>query len=184
MRRQSTRATITPWTFENEYQWGDFHGDAKGMLRRGYDIHLHYANFGTRTLLIRLPGGLPDPKAAAPYLNAESVQFRKDRKGNNGTLVIDPYYEAGELDEIWDVGELFGRLVSVRAELLDGDLRPLYLAHLAARHDSCQDQETTREAPVPAGIGSLTSGQAALAEFYGISDSLIEAAAKISEKPC
>lgn len=59
MRQQSTRAEITPWEFTNEYHYGDFHGNAKEMLRRGYDMHVHYANFGIRRLLIRLPGGLP-----------------------------------------------------------------------------------------------------------------------------
>jgi hypothetical protein len=48
MRQQSTRAEITPWSFDNEYHFGDFRGDALGMLRRGYDIHLRYANFGIR----------------------------------------------------------------------------------------------------------------------------------------
>ena len=55
MRRQSSRAEITPWTFDNEYHFGDFRGKADEMLRRGYDLHLHYANFGIRRLMIRLP---------------------------------------------------------------------------------------------------------------------------------
>ena len=54
MRGQSSRAEITAWSFDNVYQFGDFHGNAREMLRRGYDIHLHYANFGIRRLLIRL----------------------------------------------------------------------------------------------------------------------------------
>jgi hypothetical protein len=67
MREQSSRAEITPWSFENEYHFGDFGGDEVEMLRRGYDLHLHYANFGIRKLMIRLPRGLPDAKAAKPY---------------------------------------------------------------------------------------------------------------------
>ena len=59
MRQQSSRAEITPWSFDNEYHFGDFRGDALTMLRRGYDMHLHYANFGIRKLLIRLPHNLP-----------------------------------------------------------------------------------------------------------------------------
>jgi hypothetical protein len=45
--------------FTNEYHYGDFHGNAEEMLRHGYDAHLHYANFGIRRLMIRLPAGLP-----------------------------------------------------------------------------------------------------------------------------
>src|SRR5713226_10457005 len=80
MRRQSTRAEITPWSFDNEYQYGDFRGDAVEMLRRGYDLHLHYANFGIRKLLIRLPNGLPDSKGAEPYFGKDALQFAKDKK--------------------------------------------------------------------------------------------------------
>jgi len=50
MNQQSTRAEITPWSFTNEYHYGDFGGNYKEMLRRGYDIYLHYASFGTRDL--------------------------------------------------------------------------------------------------------------------------------------
>ena len=52
-RKQSSRAEITRWYFENEYNYGDFHGDAEGLLRRGFDAHLHYANFGIRTIAFR-----------------------------------------------------------------------------------------------------------------------------------
>ena len=34
MRRQSTRAEITPWFFENEYHYGDFHGNARASNNR------------------------------------------------------------------------------------------------------------------------------------------------------
>ncbi len=47
MRRQSSRAKVTAWSFDNEYHYGDFRGNAPEMMRRGYDIHLHYANYGT-----------------------------------------------------------------------------------------------------------------------------------------
>src|SRR6266850_3591244 len=80
MRRQSSRAEITPWTFDNEYHYGDFHGDALTMLRRGYDIYLHYANFGTRKLLIRLPHNLPDSPGASPYFGEDGLQFLKDKQ--------------------------------------------------------------------------------------------------------
>jgi len=47
-QKQSSRAEITRWYFENEYHYGDFRGDATGLLRHGFDVHLHYANFGLR----------------------------------------------------------------------------------------------------------------------------------------
>ena len=58
MERQSSRAEITPWSFDNEYNYGDFRGNAEEMLRRGYDLHLHYANFGVRKCWSRREMGI------------------------------------------------------------------------------------------------------------------------------
>ncbi len=179
MDRQSSRAEITAWSFDNEYHYGDFHGNAQEMLRRGYDLHLHYANFGTRTLMIRLPHGLPDPQASKPYLGDE-LQFVKDKSGDAGILSIEPCYEPGALDELWDLADLVERLVPLRAEIIDGDLRPLYLAHLAIALDDNHDPEEIEEPPVPAGLGKLSAAQVALAELYGLDEHLLAAAAQNS----
>jgi hypothetical protein len=178
MRRQSSRAEITPWSFDNEYQFGDFHGDAAEMLRRGYDIHLHYANFGIRRLMIRLPHGLPDPQAAEPYLGDDALYILSDKRGPGGILCIDPFHEPGDLDDLWDIDPLLDRLLSVRAEILAGDLRPLYLAHLAVGCDGNHDPEEEKEGPVPAGLNRPTPAQRALAELYGLDDALLAAAAR------
>jgi hypothetical protein len=178
MNRQSSRAEITPWSFDNEYHFGDFRGDAVEMLRRGYDLHWHYANFGTRILMIQLPHGLPDPEAAKPYFDEEGLHFLKDKQGPGGILSIEPFHEPGDLEDIWEFDDLLQRLVHLRAEILDGDLRPLYLAHLAIACDGNHDPEETKEAPVPGGLGKLTDAQRALAELYGLDEGLIAAAAR------
>jgi len=180
MRRQSSRAEMTPWSFENEYHYGDFRGNALEMLRRGYDLHLHYANFGVRKLLIRLSQGLPDPTSFQPYTVKDSLEFLKDKQGPGGCLSIEPYYEPGDLEELWEFDTLLDRLVPLRAEILDGDLRPLFLAHLAVIRDCNHGPDEMVEAPVPAGLGDLSKAQCALAELYGLSEALIAAAAQES----
>jgi hypothetical protein len=183
MRQQSSRAEITPWTFDNEYHYGDFHGDVLDMLRRGYDIHLHYANFGIRKLLIRLPHNLPDTPGASPYFARDGLEFLKDKEGQGGILSISPSHEPGDQDELWNASEIPDRLVPLRAEILEGDLRPLYLAHLAMMSDAEHDPEETTEGPVPAGLGNPTAAQRALAELFGLSDALIAAAAEGNPEP-
>jgi len=180
MRQQSSRAEITPWSFDNEYQYGDFHGNAVEMLRRGYDFHFHYANFGVRKLMIRLPNGLPDAKAAEPYFEKGSLHFLKDKQGRGGILCIEPFFEAGELDDLWELDHFLDRLLPLREEILDGDLRPIYLARLAVACDSNHDPDEGKEAPVPAGLDQLTDAQDALAKLYGLSEALIAAAARNS----
>ncbi|MGD9646263.1 MAG: hypothetical protein AB7U73_11170 [Pirellulales bacterium] len=177
MHKQSTRAEITPWSFKNEYHYSDFRGNALEMLRRGYDVHLHYANFGIRKLMLRLPAGLPDARGAKPYVDGEFLQLHADKRGDGATLEIDPGYEPGDLDDLWDLDNWLARLLGIRAELIEGDLRPLYLMRLAIERGNF-GESAADEPPVPAGLGRLTSSQAALAEFYGLEPALLAAAAQ------
>ena len=176
MRRQSTRADISAWQFTNEYHFGDFSGDAAEMLRRGYDVHLHYANFGVRKLMMRLPQGLPcDKRTFVSYAVEDSLTWEPDKRGRGGILTIYPEADAGTYEDCWDVDSLLPRLVPLRAALIDGDLRPLFLAWLACSYDD--DAEVP---PVPAGLGKLTAPLTALAEFYQIPKALIREAARHS----
>ncbi|MGI5191087.1 hypothetical protein ACQEVI_23305 [Promicromonospora sp. CA-289599] len=87
-------------------------------------------------------------------------------------------------DESFDLAALTG----VRAEMLAGDLRPLYLAWLAAvgvweRDEDAFDYETdehTIEPPVPPGLESLTGPQMALAELLRLDQHLLAEAATAS----
>ena len=97
-QKQSSRAEVTRWYFENEYHYGDFRGDANGLLRHGFDVHLHYANFGLRRIAIRFPNGIPFPKSVwSKYLRRDSLVWRKDSKGKGGILIVDPFHEPGRL---------------------------------------------------------------------------------------
>ncbi|MCC9606732.1 hypothetical protein LOC68_16385 [Blastopirellula sp. JC732] len=184
MEKQSTRAEITPWSFENEYHYGDFRGDADEMLRRGYDIHLYYANFGIRRIAIRFSQPPPVVNQGKEYLDGEALRFVFDKKGTGGILFIEPQYEPGWLDDYFgDLGELLDRLRPLRDEIAAGDLRPLYLAALAVRIDMEHDPDEETEPPVPAGMKKLTDAQRALAELYEISDYVIDAAAQVSATP-
>ncbi|MCA9116024.1 MAG: hypothetical protein KDA79_13135 [Planctomycetaceae bacterium] len=189
MERQSSRAKITKWSFDNEYHYGDFGGDAEEMLRRGYDIHLCYANYGVRRLMIRLPNGFPDSAAVQPYLVPDRLVYQKDPQGPGGILCITPWYEGGTLDDLWDLDSLLDELVGLRAEILGGDLRPLYLAHLAVMCDSeggygLDDEEEEDEylggyeGPVPAGLAAPTEAQQSLMDLFELSTELVEVAAQ------
>lgn len=74
-----------------------------------------------------------------------------------------------------DLEELLDELIPVREMLLNGDLRPLYIAWLA-----CEPFEG-HEPPVPAGIGALPKALQLLANFYGITEDLLHVAATESE---
>jgi len=175
MEQQSTRAEITRWEFTNEYHYGDFRGNAREMLRRGYDVHLHYANFGIRRLMVRLPAGLPCDRPTFDAFRTEcGLEWHADKNGPGGSLEIYPESEADTYDEIWDGLEgTLSEIAPVRELLIRGDLRPLYVAWLA-----CTGDDEAREPPVPAGLGELTPALEALADFFEVDEDLIAAAAE------
>ena len=69
LRSISTRAQITPTRFFNEYQWGDLKADPAELLARYFDVHVYFANWGSRRLMFRLPkpaAHLDDLRACVP----------------------------------------------------------------------------------------------------------------------
>lgn len=179
MRTQSTRAEVTKWEFSNEYHYGDFGGNVKEMLRRGYDIHLHFANFGIRRLMLRLPHELPwDKKTFNRYLPEDGVAWHVDKQKNGGFLEIDPDSDAGTFDYLKDVENLLKKIAPMRELIISGDLRPLYVIWLVMT--AVHGGDDTLEPPVPAGMGSLPDCLLALADFYEVGEDLLRAAAKTS----
>ena len=90
MENQSTRADISRWEFTNEYHYSGFRGNTKEMLRRGYDVHLHFANFGIRKLMFRLPDLPCNKKTFAAFEVEYGVAWTKDKRGKAGVLSIEP----------------------------------------------------------------------------------------------
>ncbi len=179
MRRQSTRAEVTRWQFENEYHYGDFHGNSLEMMRRGYDVHLHYASYGVRNLLIRLPFGLPlSAKQFKAYATEHSIEWTKDKRGKGGVLSIQPECDAGFYNEdYFDFDGMVECLPKIREGLMTGDTRVLYLGWLA-----CNWDEESLEPPVPAGLGKLPPELNELLDFHEIDSDLLAAASEQSPK--
>lgn len=184
-RKQSSRAEITSWSFQNFYTFGDFHGNVQGMLRRGYDIFLHYADFGIRTIAIRLPNGLPfAEKLWSQYIGSGELTWSPDPRGNGGILTLDPYHEPGELDDLWEFEKYLRSAIEIRKRIQLGDLRALYLLRLITLIDSQEEPLETLEPPVPAGLGEIPKDFHTFLDFFGLDSLLISAAAEVSpEQP-
>ncbi|RZS32208.1 hypothetical protein EV193_11349 [Herbihabitans rhizosphaerae] len=185
VRSLSTRARITATSFVNEYHWGDFRGDPNRLMERYYDAHLYVANWGTHRVMLRLPCCLLDPNVVEDYV----VDDQASAWVTDEFIVLDVTCEdeAGEFAFDDDVEVLLAAIVGVRAELAAGDLRPLYLAWLAAygaweRDEDVFDREANDdlEPPVPPGLGTLTTAQRALADFLRVDDDLLATAAQTS----
>jgi hypothetical protein len=174
LRSVSMRAAITSTSFTNHYEWGDLKADPLKLLEKYFDTFLYVANWGTRELHLRLPQKLADYKVFRAMLPGEAAHVRKA-----GDWVIVSFENSLE-DDDWDDGTgWMGSLMSLRSELLRGDLRCLYLGWLlCAQNEEFAEDEL--EPAVPAGLGELSAPLHSLIEFLGIDEDLSEVAASAS----
>jgi hypothetical protein len=175
LRSISTRAQITPTRFFNEYHWGDLKADPAELLVRYFDVHVYFANWGSRRLMFRLP---------KPAVNLEDL--RACVAGGPATLtvterhvVLDLWSETEEPEEEWfEDGQLLASLTPLRAELLRGDRRAAYVAWLLAVQAGELDPDDSFEPRVPHGLDAPSASLAALTGFLRIDPDLLAAAAE------
>lgn len=175
LRGISTRADITPTHFSNEYSYGDLKTDPAKLLERYFDVHVYVANWGTRRLAMRLPLDAAAPDDLATYCVGEGVRVQ----GAGKHTIIDLWIETEDYEGWVDGRGWMGSLAGVRAELMRGDQRPLYLVWLLGL-DGGQLDDDDEEPPVPPGLGKLPASLASLIEFLRIDEHLVAAAAERS----
>ena len=171
LRALSSRAHITATGFTNTYQWGDFKGNADKLMEDLFDLHLYLANWGTRRLMIRLPERLIDRRVVdACLVEPECATARV--VGDHLILAI----QVQELRTEWDEGPgWLAALAPLRADLLAGDMRLLYLLWLMAVEWEVVDPDTPE--PLP-GIGPMSGALESFATFFCLDPDLIKAAAE------
>ena len=174
LRSISTRAEITPTRFWNEYHWGDLKADPSELLARYFDMHLYFANWGTRRLMFRLPVTAVDLDALHAYAPGGPVTLTTTGEH----AVLDMWSEVEEPEDDWfEAGHLAASLTPLRSELLRGDRRVAYLAWLLAVQDGEVDAGAS-EPPVPRGLATGSAPVTLLAEFLRLDQDLLAAAAE------
>jgi hypothetical protein len=174
LRKISTRARITATGFVNHYEWGDFGGDPDRLMARYFDLFLYFANFGSRRLSIRLPKRLLDAAGLKRFTTSnDSVRVRT--AGDHVIVDVILYDIEAEYDDRGD-GWLEA-LAPLRDDILDGDLRPLYLIWLMAVESGEAPDDAIE--PLP-GIGPLKPSHEAFAQFFYIDGDLVNAAAEVA----
>ena len=174
LRALSTRATITPVSFTNEYNWGDFKGNPEKLMERYFDAHVYVANWMTAIFMVRLPiEALTQETAkavAAPYLL--DIKPTKTHWIITWSLAESEDYDRFGME---DGRGWMARLATVRDELLRGDLRSLYIGWLAAVAGEMMDDDAVEPLCV-SGLGNLSASQQALAEFLEVDPDLLTGA--------
>jgi len=176
LREYSSRAAITPTSFQVVYHWGDFKGDALEWMGRYFDIHVYTTDWGTRELMLRIPSKLLGADEAGRYGLGEAFCLREAEDHLILCLRAEEV-EGGWRDEEEDAS-LIPSLLPLRTDLMRGDRRCLYLGWLLSAQSEGIDED--QEPPVPPGLRALSPALEALVDFLGISPDWLQAAAEAS----
>jgi hypothetical protein len=176
LRGISSRAQITATSFSNHYEYGDLKASPLEMVKKWFDVHVYTGFWMTRTLMIRLPRHLFDVEAAKPYLSKWT--FKIEKAGDNVVLVFQA--DELELDMDDDGSGWIGRLAPLRAALMEGDNRCLYIAWLRGVQNGTVEDEDL-EPPRPPGLYRLDGPLRAFADFLDIDPDLLHAATSLDD---
>lgn len=185
-----------------EYHWGDFKHDPIKVLREFFDAFLYWANWGSPQLAFRFPHGVLPADLLEGYDLEDFVTFTRHPDYD----ILDIQFGEMQAPDQWTDYEL-GSLIPIRDELMEGDLRSLYIVWLAGQsamadydddedeewdedeEDEEEDDDEEEEAedyeiavpPVPPAFDKLTSAQQALAELLQVDEELLAATARHSK---
>lgn len=175
LRKVSARAEITSTRFCNEYHWGDLRADPVALVARYFDVHLCFANWGTRRVMFRLPAKAMDLGGLRAYFPGETASLTI--AGEHAIIDIRSEVDRSDDDSHADA-RYAASLTPLRSQLLRGDLRVAYLAWLLAVQAGEVGGDVT-EPPVPSGLGQAASRSIeALIRFLRINPDLVAAAAE------
>lgn len=177
LRTISSRAEITPTSFTNTYNYGDFHGKPEALVAQYFDAFVYVTNWGTHQLMLRIPQSLLDIREASVY----GVEDFLTIEAKNGSILLN-FTSDDETEGGWTDGEgWMESMIAVRAELMRGDLRALYLGWLASLRylepDDDAEIEAGLEPPVPPGLSKLSKPLEVLADFLRLDAESIRSAA-------
>lgn len=175
LREFSTRATITPTRFFNEYHWGDFKGDPDDLMDLYFDAYAYWSNWGSRELQLKIPGSAIDDATLAPYRVEGGLEWRRVESFLIVKFRLDHEPEDGWIED----KDFLYTLSTLRNDLMSGDLRPLYVAWLACTLGYSLEDDAI-EPPVPPGLASLTPALQELAGFFDVWPGLLAVGAERS----
>lgn len=187
-----------------EYNWGDFKHDPIKVLHKYFDGFLYWANWGSPQFALRFPHGVLPANLLVHYDFDDWVTFTQ----HSDYDILDIHFGEMEPPEMWAEYDL-DSLIAIRDELMEGDLRALYIAWLAAQsmfgieydedeednddndgekendddHDEVGDEKEDYSIsimPIPPGFATLTAAQQALAELLQVPQELLAVAGQYS----
>lgn len=180
----SSRAEVSARRWRNVYNFGDFRGNTKTLLKH-YDAHFYIASWGTTHFGLAFPKGYLTREAIEPYLrNDHLYQPILSVDDIDGRLIV--WWQKDEEGGWgWTEGDgLIDQLIGIREELIRGDHRALFLGWLADfdfNEEGDPRDGNSLMPPIPAGLDRLSHSLNALVEQFPVDPDAITVAAGLSK---
>src|SRR5713226_4100625 len=163
-----------------EYHYGDFKHDPIDVLHKYFDAFLYWANWGSPQLAFRFPHGILPVDLIDGYDLDDFVKFTRYPDYD----ILDIQFGEMEAPDEWIDYDL-GSLIAIRDELMEGDLRALYIVWMAGQqmmgsYNEEEDYEISVP-PVPPAFDKLTAAQQSLAELLQLPQELLVATSRHSK---
>jgi hypothetical protein len=194
----SSRAEVSSNSATFIYHYGDFRGDPMTVLRDYFDLHLYFANWGTKQLMIKFPINLVD------YWELKKYEISYDFEGNCGLsltkskdyIILDFEWNEEEGGGWMDIDDYdLSDFIVIREAILDGDFSALYLFWLKiaaikadvdfepSEYDDDKDFDETRETPpISAKLANNKKALQPFIDLFEIDEDLVGAAVLASKK--
>lgn len=179
IKKLSSRVQLTSTQATFVYNYGDFRGDPEKVITDYFDIMFYVASWSTWRLMFRFPKEIADPKWFQPYELPDSITISTTPK----YTVLDVEISDEEGLRPWTTGEgWLSRLLPLRDDLLQGDLRLLYLAWLRVAPNLAGYvlADDPVEPAIPPNLGQLSEPLKAFIEWVGLDADWVTVAAQAS----
>ena len=114
LRKISTRADINSRRFVNEYNYGDLKADPLNLMKKYFDIHLYYANWGTRIIMFKIPRDRIDFDLVKRYENCETLDITEIGRD----LIFELTADSEDCEEWWEESQEIKKYASFRDDLM------------------------------------------------------------------
>jgi hypothetical protein len=179
MRRISHQVNLTPVRAVFSYTAGSFNAEPSAVLAQNFDAMIHLTGWGDKRLMFRFPASLLDLEQVKAYVDPLARRVTWSVRGDYVLLDISFRRDPGAG---WVEAERWlPSLAPLRADILRGDYRILYLAWLKSLTPE-DAEDAAVEPPVPAGLSALSPQLEAFLELFEVDPYLLETASQASEE--
>jgi hypothetical protein len=175
MRRISPQVDLTPVRASFACTAGSFKAEPSAVLTQNFDAMIHLTGWGDKRLMFRFPAHLLDLQQVEAYGNS---------LGQHVTWSVRDHYAILDIHFLRDPGagwveaeRWLPSLAPLRADILRGDYRVLYLSWLKSLTPE-DAGDPALEPPVPAGLGDLSPQLEVFLELFEVDSYLLEVASR------